>query len=436
MAFESDKNGVPMQLCQTVTLPKMVKVHQKFDTTHIDPKDIPAVIFEQLERENVRKNIKPGMSIAVTCGSRGVANIAIIIRAIVDFVKKCGAEPFVFPAMGSHGGATPEGQMEVLASYNVTEETMGCPIRATMETVHLGTTVEGSPVYIDKYAHEADGVILCGRIKAHTSFRGPYESGLMKMAVIGMGKQHGAEAVHESGFQNMGRVMPQFARVIFDNTNIVAGVGTIENAYDQTYKIVALDANEIWEQEPELLKIANSKMGRIWVDEADVLVVDKLGKNISGDGMDPNVSGTFGSPGRQRNGEPGPIKTQRTVVLDLTDESHGNFNGIGVADVTTKRLIDRSKPDVTYPNAMTSTLVNMVKMPIFGHSDERAIQLAVRICNGIDKDNAKIVRIKNTMEISDIWVSEALVDEVKKNPNLEIIGELEPWGFDAEGNLW
>ncbi|MBU5434014.1 lactate racemase domain-containing protein [Pseudoflavonifractor sp. MSJ-37] len=436
MAFESDKNSVPMQLCQTVTLPKMVKVHQKFDTTHIDPKDLPGVVHAQLERENVRKNIKPGMSIAVTCGSRGIANIAIIVRAIVDFVKECGAEPFVFPAMGSHGGATPEGQLEVLESYGVTEETMGCPLRATMETVQLGTTVEGSPVFIDKYAHEADGVILCGRIKAHTSFRGPYESGLLKMSVIGMGKQHGAESVHESGFQNMGRVMPQFARVIFDHTNIVAGVGIIENAYDQTYKIAALDAKEIWEQEPELLKEANSKMGRLWIEKADVLVVDKLGKNISGDGMDPNVSGTFGSPGRQRNEVPGPIDAQRCVVLDLTDESHGNFNGIGVADVTTKRLIDKAVPDVTYPNAMTSTLVNMVKMPIFGHSDERAIQLAVRVCNGIDKDHAKIVRIKNTMEIRDIWVSEALIDEVKANPNLELMGEPEPWGFDENGNLW
>lgn len=436
MAFESDKNSVPMQLCQTVTLPRMVKVRQSFDPTHIAPADLPDVVRAQLARENVRRNIKPGMSIAITCGSRGIANIAIIVRAIVDFVKECGAEPFVFPAMGSHGGATPEGQLDVLRSYNVTEETMGCPIRATMETVHLGTTVEGSPVYIDRYAHEADGVILCGRIKAHTSFRGPYESGLLKMSVIGMGKQHGAEAVHESGFQNMGRVMPQFARVIFDHTNIVAGVGILENAYDQTYKIAALDSEEIWEKEPELLQEANRMMGRLWIEDADVLVVDKLGKNISGDGMDPNVSGTFGSPGRQRDGTPGPIRTQRTVVLDLTDESHGNFNGIGVADVTTKRLLDKADPDITYPNAMTSTLVNMVKMPIFGHSDERAIQLAVRVCNGIDRDNVRIVRIHNTMELREIWVSEALMDVVRDHPNLELAGEPEPWGFDENGNLW
>lgn len=230
--------------------------------------------------------------------------------------------------------------------------------------------------------------------------------------------------------------MPQFARVVFDNANIVAGVGIIENAYDQTYKIAALNAAEIWEQEPELLKEANRMLGRIWVEKADVLVVDRLGKNISGDGMDPNVSGTFGSPGRPRNGEPGPILAQRTVVLDLTDESHGNFNGIGVADVTTKRLVDKADVDTTYPNAVTSTLVNMAKMPVFAHTDENAIKLAVRVCNMIDKQNPRIVRIANTMELSHIWVSEALVEEVKNNPHLELDGELEDWGFDENGNLW
>ena len=285
MAFESSKDSVVEHLCETVTLPRMVRVSQKFDHTHIEPEDIPAVIQQQLGRAEVRERIKPGMRIAITCGSRGIANIAIIVKAIVDFVKAQGAEPFVFPAMGSHGGATPEGQLEVLRSYNVTEETMGCPIRATMETVYLGNTVEGSPVFQDKYAHEADGVILCGRIKAHTTFRGPYESGLLKMAVIGMGKQHGAESVHESGFINMARVLPQFARVIFDNTNIVAGVGILENAFDQTYKLAGLTPDEIWEKEPELLKEAKSKMGRIWIENADVLVVDKIGKDISGDGM-------------------------------------------------------------------------------------------------------------------------------------------------------
>lgn len=436
MALQSNPNNVVEQLCESVKLPRMVRVRQIFDETHLTKEEIPGIVKAQLSRDAVSAGIRPGMNIAITCGSRGISNIAIIVRAIVDFVKEKGANPFVFPAMGSHGGATAEGQLELLESYGVTEETMGCPIKATMETVYLGETEEGSPVFQDKYAHEADGVILCGRIKAHTCFRGPYESGLIKMSVIGMGKQHGAENVHESGFQNMGRILPQFGKVIFEHTNIIAGVGLIENAYDETYKIVALNADEIWEEEPKLLLEANELLGRIWINETDVLVVDKLGKNVSGDGMDPNVSGTFGSPGRSYDEKSGAIHAQRKVVLDLTEETHGNGNGIGEADVTTKRLVDKMNVDITYPNAVTSTLLNMVKIPIFTHTDENAIKLAVRACNMIDRENPRIVRIESTLEIEHIWISEALLEEAKAHPHLEVLGEPEEWPFDEHGNLW
>ncbi len=436
MAFESKKDSFVEKACESVALPKMVRVRQSFDASEISAQEIPALVRAQLARQEVACNIRPGMSIAITCGSRGVHNIAIITRAIVDFVKECGAQPFIFPAMGSHGGATAQGQLDILTGYGVTEEAMGCPVKATMETVYLGDTVEGSPVRMDKYAAEADGVILCGRIKGHTAFRGPYESGIIKMAVIGTGKQYGAESVHASGFDNMARVMPQFARVIFDHKNIVAGVGVIENAYDHTNKIVALNAAEIWEQEPVLLKEARLKMGRIWLESADVVVVDKIGKNISGDGMDPNVTGTYACPNSARDDLPGPITAQNCVVLDLTDETHGNANGIGCADVTTKRLLDKVDVDITYPNALTATVLATVKMPIFTHTDKHAVQLAVRTCNMIDYANPRIVRIPNTMELGEILVSEALLDDVKQNPNLEIVGEAEEWPFDENGNLW
>ena len=433
MAFESSKNSVVEQLCGTVALPKMVRVRQEFDHTHMEPAEIPNAVWAQLERDAVKQNIKPGMTIAITCGSRGIANIAIIVKAIVDYVKAQGANPFVFPAMGSHGGATPEGQLEVLRSYHVTEETMGCPIRATMETVYLGDTVEGSPVYQDKYAHEADGVILCGRIKAHTSFRGPYESGLLKMSVIGMGKQHGAESVHESGFQNMGRVMPQFARVVFDNTNIVAGVGIIENAYDQTYKIAALNAAEIWEQEPKLLKEANRLLGRIWVDKADVLVVDKLGKNISGDGMDPNVSGRFVQPKYCSGG----IQAEKCVVLDITDETHGNAQGIGLAEVTTRRLVNRMKLEMTYPTGVTNTFLHLMKIPMIMDNDREAIQLALMCCpEAEDHDHMKMIRIPNTAHIGVIEISEGMLPLVENNPNFEVLTEPYDLPFDENGNLF
>ncbi len=242
-------------------------------------------------------SIRKGDSIAITCGSRGVANVAIIIKAIVDFVKECGGEPFVFPAMGSHGGATAEGQKEILTGYGVTEEFLGCPIRTTMEVDQLGTTPNGMPVFIDRYAHAADGIILCGRVKAHTAFRGPYESGiLLKMAVIGMGKQHGAQTVHRDGFKALGEMLPVIAKVIFDNTKVLGAVALVENAFDQTCIISGMLKEEIMEKEPLLLKRSKEFLGKIFFDDIDVLVVDRIGKDISGDGMDPNITGRFAVP--------------------------------------------------------------------------------------------------------------------------------------------
>lgn len=433
MAMESVlQDNVVTSLCQSVQLPRMVKIRQKFDGSHIPPAEIAQVVHQQLSRPEIKSKIHEGMEIGITCGSRGVANIAIITRAIVDFVKECGAMPFVFPAMGSHGGATAEGQRGILEGYGVTEATMGCPIKATMETVEIGRLEDGMPVYMDKYAHEADGIILSGRIKAHTAFRGDHESGLMKMSVIGMGKQRGAETVHESGFIHMGKLMPRVARVILDHANVVAAVGMVENAFDQTDKIAALTKEEIWTEEPKLLLEAKSKMGRIWFDKVDVLVVDRIGKDISGDGMDPNVTGRFACADSASGG----IEVKRIVVLDLTEETHGNSNGVGMADVTTRRLLEKTDVDATYPNAVTSTVLEVVKMPLAANSDKTAIQLALRSCNGIDKANPYVVRIKDTMHLGEIYISEAMLEEARNNPNVEIVGSPEEWAFTEDGNLW
>lgn len=433
MAMESNpRENVVTKLCDSVSLPRMVKVRQKFDEDHLTPEEIPGVVRRALSRPEIKNRIAEGMSVAITCGSRGVANIAIITRAIVDFVKECGAIPFVFPAMGSHGGATAEGQRAIIEGYGVTEEFIGCPIRATMETVQIGMLEDGMPVYMDKYAHEADAVILSGRIKAHTAFRGPHESGIMKMSVIGMGKQRGAETVHESGFINMGKLMPRVAKVVLDHANVVAGVGMIENAFDETYKITALTKDEIWTEEPKLLLEAKRKMGRIWFDEIDELIVDRVGKDISGDGMDPNVTGRFACADSAGGG----IRTKRIVVLDLTDETHGNANGIGMADITTRRALEKTDIDATYPNAVTSTVFDVVKMPLAANSDKTAIQLGLRSCNGTDKTKPYIVRIRDTMHLKEIYISEAMLEEAKKNPNIEIIGAPEEWHFHEDGNLW
>ena len=249
------KGDVVSSLASSVALPRMVRVRQLFDHSHYEPEEIPALVHAQLDRPEMRERIRPGMRVAITCGSRGVANIAIITKAIVDFVKECGGVPFVFPAMGSHGGATAEGQRGILTGYGVTEEFLGCPICSSMEVVQVGNREDnGRPVYVDKNAAEADGIILCGRVKAHTAFRGPYESGILKMAVIGMGKQRGAEQVHQDGFREMGYDLPQIAKVIFDNTNILGALALGENAFDETCLIEGLLKEEVFDREPDILK--------------------------------------------------------------------------------------------------------------------------------------------------------------------------------------
>ena len=432
MALTTKKEGnVITQLASSVTLPKMVKVKQLLDHSHIDVKEIPGIVHDELDREEMRARIKPGASVAITCGSRGVANIAVIIKAIVDFVKECGGEPFVFPAMGSHGGATAKGQLEILTGYGVTEENMGCPIRATMEVVQVGQTPDGMPVYVDKYAYHADAIILCGRVKAHTAFRGPYESGIMKMAVIGMGKQKGAETVHRNGFYELGTMLPIIGKVVLENAPVIGAVALVENAFDQTCMIKGMLKEEIYEEEPKLLAASKQRLGKIYFDNIDVLVVDRIGKDISGDGMDPNITGRFAVPYINEG-----IKVQHIAVLDLTEETHGNCNGLGLADVTTKRLVDKIDVDCTYPNVVTSTVLCTPKIPLFTHSDKTCIQIALRTCNYIDRENPRIVRIQDTMNLEEIYISEAMLKEAKESPHIQVSDELKDWDFDEEGNLW
>jgi hypothetical protein len=300
-----------------------------------------------------------------------------------------------------------------------------------METIYLGDTEEGMHIYGDKYACAADAIILCNRIKTHTAFRGPHESGLLKMSVIGMGKQQGAEQVHRDGFSDLGRLLPIIGRVVMDNAPIIGGVGLVENAFDQTCCIRALTAEEIWTEEPKLLKYSKERLGRIYAKDLDVLVVDRIGKDCSGDGMDPNITGRFAVSYIE-----GELKVQHIAVLDLTEETHGNCNGIGLADVTTKRLVDKVDVDATYPNVVTSTVLCTPRIPLFTHTDQACIQIALRTCNYIDRDNPRIVRISDTSHLREIWISEALLPEVKANPNVEILSEPENWPFNDSGNLW
>lgn len=426
------KGGNVSRMLEGIPIPDMFRAEQEFDKNHIEPGEIPSIVRKELSRPEFAAAIQPGMSIAITAGSRGVANVATITRAIVDFCKERGADPFIVPAMGSHGGATAEGQALLLAGYGITAETMGCPVRSYMETVLLGYSEFGKPVYQDKNAHEADGIIVSCRIKPHNAFRGTYESGICKMMVVGLGKQKGAESVHSDGLGNMARNLPANARVVLENSNILFAIPTVENAYDETALIEAVPKDRIMEREPELLKFAFKNMPSILVGEADVLIVDSMGKNYSGTGVDPNISGTWSTEFGK-----GGLKVKRTCFLDLTDCSHGNANGMGLADIITKRMFDKLDPEMIYPNCFTSTVLRSGMMPPVVATDKEAIQACILTANQIDKERPRIVRIKNTLHVGRIMLSEVYYEDVVagRYPGLTALDEPAPLVFDEDENL-
>lgn len=430
--MEIKQGGVVSQLLAGVPIPPMFRARQLFPQEHIQPADIPAAVMEQLDREPFRSKVRPGMEIAITAGSRGIANVDIITRAVVDFVKSRGAVPFIVPAMGSHGGATAEGQLEILAGYGITPDTMGCEIRSSMEVVELGTSDTGMPVYMDKNAYHADGIILSCRLKPHNAFRGPYESGPCKMMTVGLGKQKGAERVHAEGMGKIGQNIPSMARVALEKAPILFAIPCLENAYDQTWKLEAIDKDDILEREPELLKEAFAHMPSLLVGACDVLIVDETGKNYSGTGVDPNITGTFSTEYAH-----GGVKVQRTCFLDLSEASHGNSLGVGLANVITKRFFDKIDPEMMYPNCITSTVLTSARIPCVVATDKEAIQMCIRTCNGIDQSNPRIIRIPNSLHIGEIMLSQAYYADVKagKWPGLEAVSEPEALRFDPEGAL-
>ncbi|WP_252198417.1 lactate racemase domain-containing protein [Clostridium sp. MCC353] len=420
--------SVLTDLFQDVKLPNMIRIRQEYPRPVIT--DLEAVLQEQLSKDVIKEKIKPGAAIAVGVGSRGICNLKEIVRYVVGFLKQQGAEPFIVPAMGSHGGATAEGQKEILTGYGVTEDYCGCPVRATMETVQIGTTCEGHRVYLDRYAANADGIIVINRIKAHTCFRGPHESGLMKMLTIGLGKQRGAESCHNAGFKYMAHLVPLFGNVILNNTNFLFGIALLENAFEETCEIRSMTADDIRRDEPALLEKAKSLMPSLPCSEADVLIVDKIGKNYSGDGMDPNITGTFVTPYAT-----GTFHAQRVVVLDLSDETHGSGIGAGNADVIHKRVFEKTDLSATYPNAITSKVLSCVKIPMMLDSDRDVIACAVKTCTEIDFDAPSIIRIPNSLDIQEMEVSEAVLKKIGGSSNIRILSGPSPFQFDLDGNL-
>ena len=413
-----------------VSLPKMANVRQKFEATRLH--DIPGAIAAEFRRPEVCGSVTPGQVVAVGCGSRGVANIAEIARCVIRELQALGARPFVFPAMGSHGAATAEGQKKVLEGYGISEAATGVPIKASMDTVVVGNLPDGTAVHVDKSAAEADGIVVINRIKPHTGFRGATESGLTKMLSIGIGKIAGAATYHSHGMDRFPELLPEIRDVVTGARNVLFGVGIVENAYDETAIVEIVPSGKLKDREPELQKLAKQFMPQLYFDEIDVLIIDEMGKNISGAGFDPNITG------RNRRAvkwETTPL-VKKIVVLGLTRESMGNATGIGSADVITMHLWREFDVASTYANIITSANLDGAAVPMVMNTDRDAISLAVKTVVRVKPADCRIVRIKNTLHLSEIQVSEPLLELVRRHPErFELVSDPAPFAFDANGTL-
>ena len=409
---------------------RLIKIRQHFDANELA--DVPAALRSQLAR--IESLIRPGASLAIGVGSRGISNLALVVKEVSDFIKARGAQPFIVPAMGSHGGATAAGQREVLRLNGVSEEIIGAPVRATMDVVELPRGALPHRIFMDRNAHESDGVILINRIKPHTDYHGRYESGLMKMALIGLGKLEGALAVHDFGVDGLRNMIGRGASQLLATGKILAGIGLVENAFHHTMMVRVLRADEIADHEPALLRAATQNMPSLPADAIDVLVIDQMGKNISGVGIDPNITGRIGVRGQ--NDPPKPV-IRSIMVSDLTDLSHGNAIGVGLADVVTRKLYDKIERAEMYRNVVTSSFLERGKIPIVADSDREAFEIALRGCGHIPAGQERIVRILDTLQLEEMYVSDAIAKELRTSPRIQMLvaraGGTDL--FDASGRL-
>ncbi len=417
------------QLLKDIPIPQMVRIQQQFDSSCLE--DPLATLRESLRKPGILERLKPGQTVAVAVGSRGIAHIAEFTKVTLDAIKETGALPFLVPCMGSHGGATAKGQTEVLRHLGMSEASMGVPIHSSMDVIQIGQLDNGLPIYVDRIASEADAIVVINRVKPHTAFRGTVESGIMKMISIGLGKQKGAEACHQLGFKYMAELVPAMARIMIERLPIVFAVALVENAYDQTCLVEVLPIEQVEAREPQLLAEAKARLPKILFPQMDVLLIDYIGKNISGDGMDPNITGRFPTP--YATGGP---DVSKMVVFDLTPETEGNANGVGAADFTTQRLVDKMNRESTYANGLTSTVCAPTKIATTLENQQEAIKAAVKTCNILDYTQCRLVRIQDTLHLGEIEISATILDEAREHPDIKILSDPYSWKFDTEGNLF
>ena len=415
-----------------MTPPRMLRVKQKFEAPTLE--DIPAAVRAEVQSLALDSKVTAGESVAISVGSRGIANIALIIKSLVEELKVLGLEPFLVPAMGSHGGGVAEAQQAIIEGYGVTEEYTGAPIKASMETVQVGETEDGVPVFFDKYAYEADHVAVVGRIKPHTDFVGEIESGLHKMMLIGLGKHKGAALYHQAIVHySFDRIIRSVGQTVIDKCGVLLGLGLVENQYDKTALIKGVGAEELVEREKELLVLAKKWMPRLPFETVDLLIVDEIGKNISGAGMDTNVVGRKFHDNHAAEKE--YPKVTRILVRGLTEETHGNASGIGTAEYAHKRAIEEMDREITYINCMTGNHPSGAHIPLYFDTDRICIDRALETVGLVEPENARVLRIHNTLALGELLVSEAYRPEIEKREDLEIVEEAQEMAFDANDDL-
>lgn len=415
-----------------MSFPRMLRLGQKFDATRVD--DIPSEVSRQLRALDLGKKVSPGQTVAITVGSRGIANIAEITKAIVAHVKTLKGVPFIVPAMGSHGGGTAEGQRGIVEGYGVTEEFVGCEIRASMDTVIVDRTPQGIPVHFDKHAYGADHVIVSGRIKPHTGFVGEIESGLHKMMLIGLGKHAGAKVYHRAIMDySWIEIVTAVGESVLAKCKVLCGVGIVENAYDETALIAGVAPQDFVRREKELLVLAKQWMPRLPFRKVDLLIVDEIGKNISGAGMDTNVVGRKYNDHRAT--EKDSVSVRTIFIRGLTEATHGNACGIGLSEFTNQRTIDSIDRKITAINAITGGHAPAAAMPIAFETDRDVLENALPTIGLTDPENARVVHISDTLHLREVLVSEAYLAEIEERDDLEILEPPHEMEFDDDGNL-
>lgn len=416
----------PIQGLEEIPIPNMVTVRQFYDSQKIE--HVKEHMQKELEQVGNRAAYR-GKRICITVGSRGIPQMDVMIKTMCEVLKSWGAEPFIIPSMGSHGGACAEGQLEMLAGYHITEETMGVPILASMEVVQYDT-LNGIPLYCDKYAMESDGIVIFNKVKPHTDFRGPHESGLAKMIAIGIANHKGAAMFHTFGFHRFGELIPSVAEKFLEKCPFAFGVGVVQNAYDDICNITVCGRDNLMETDRKLLEIAKEKIAKFKFDDIDVLIIDEIGKNISGNGHDPNVVGR-----NITNSFDGVLNLRKLFIRGITEEAHHNGCGLSSADITTRRCLNDVDWEITWTNVLTTGIMTGGSIPLYANTDKEAVQMCIRTCHNIDFGKARVVRIKNTLCMEEIQVSEALYEQIKGLDGISYVSGPEPMYFDDAGMM-